>query len=53
MQVAELELSVQSLESERDFYFEKLRKIEVVCQENEALPIVAEILDILYETQVC
>lgn len=32
MQITELKLLVDSLEKERDFYFAKLRDIEVTCQ---------------------
>lgn len=42
------------LEKERDFYFGKLRDIEVLCQEtgDESSPLVQKILDILYATEV-
>ena len=52
VQVGELEVSLQGLESERDFYFGKLRDIEVICQQNEGQPIMQDILDIMYATQV-
>lgn len=52
LQVSEHGLTVQGLEKERDFYFGKLRDIEVLCQEHEDLPVVKSILDILYATEV-
>jgi len=52
-QLMELRLSVGGLEKERDFYFGKLREIEMLCQEEEdgAVAPVQKILDILYATE--
>eukprot|EP01136_Pigoraptor_vietnamica_P017505 Opistho-1_new@62748 len=50
--VTELKLTVDGLEKERDFYFNKLRDIEVICQQNEsAHPAIQDILKILYATE--
>ncbi|KAJ6919635.1 hypothetical protein NC651_013548 [Populus alba x Populus x berolinensis] len=51
-QITELKLSVDSLEKERDFYFAKLRDIEILCQSPgiENLPVVAAMKRILYST---
>ncbi|XP_022837570.1 microtubule-associated protein RP/EB family member 1 isoform X1 [Spodoptera litura] len=54
LQINELKATVDGLEKERDFYFGKLRDIEVICQEMEEqqnAPIVQKILDILYATE--
>ena len=32
LQVTELKLKVDNVERERDFYFDKLRDIEILCQ---------------------
>ena len=50
-----MKVTVDALEKERDFYFGKLRDIEVMCQEHEAsnVPAVQQIIEILYATEVC
>uniref|UniRef100_A0A672KN23 Microtubule-associated protein, RP/EB family, member 3a n=1 Tax=Sinocyclocheilus grahami TaxID=75366 RepID=A0A672KN23_SINGR len=52
-QLMELKLTVDGLEKERDFYFSKLRDIELICQEHETEnhPIISRIIDILYATE--
>jgi RP/EB family microtubule-associated protein len=35
MQMTELKLKVETVERERDFYFDKLRDIEILCQAPE------------------
>ncbi|XP_078161651.1 end binding protein 1C isoform X2 [Carex rostrata] len=51
-QITELKVFIDSLEKERDFYFSKLRDIEILCQtpEIDHLPIVGAIQKILYAT---
>ncbi|KAH9775697.1 Microtubule-associated protein RP/EB family member 1B [Citrus sinensis] len=48
--ITDLKLSVDLLEKERDFYFAKLRDIEILCQtpELENLPVAVAIKKILY-----
>ena len=51
----ELKMTVEGLEKERDFYFGKLRDIEVMCQECDntpSAPIIQKIMDVLYATEV-
>lgn len=52
LEVTELKLSVDNLERERDFYYMKLREVEMLCQENEGetVPFLQKVLDILYKT---
>ncbi|CAN9507970.1 unnamed protein product [Ophioblennius macclurei] len=52
-QVLDMKLTIDGLEKERDFYFGKLRDIELICQENETdnSPVVSKIIDILYATE--
>ncbi|CAK9158681.1 unnamed protein product [Ilex paraguariensis] len=49
-EIADLKLSVNLLEKERDFYFSKLRDVEILCQapELEHLPTAVAIKKILY-----
>lgn len=53
-QLMDLKLTVDGLEKERDFYFSKLRDIELICQEheNENSPIITGIVSVLYATEV-
>ncbi|CAL9702413.1 unnamed protein product [Knipowitschia caucasica] len=49
--IQELETTIADMEKERDFYFNKLRDIEVLCQEQgEDDPTLRKIMDILYAT---
>ncbi|XP_075893789.1 microtubule-associated protein RP/EB family member 3-like isoform X2 [Nelusetta ayraudi] len=51
-QLLDMKLTVEGLEKERDFYFGKLRDIELICQDNEnGNPAVGRIIDILYATE--
>ena len=49
-----MKLTVDGLEKERDFYFSKLRDIELICQEHESenSPVISGIIGILYATEV-
>lgn len=57
LQINELKITVDSLERERDFYYGKLRDIEVMCQENQdnqsedRVALIERILEILYATE--
>jgi RP/EB family microtubule-associated protein len=50
-QIEQLNLDKEGLEKERDFYFNKLREIEVICQDNDGAPNIKEIMDVLYATE--
>ncbi|CAO2828128.1 unnamed protein product [Amaranthus hypochondriacus] len=52
-QITELKLSIDHLEKERDFYFAKLRDIEILCQipEIEHQPVIEATKKILYATE--
>ncbi|CAG9463854.1 unnamed protein product [Pedinophyceae sp. YPF-701] len=51
-QLGELKMTVEQAEKERDFYFGKLREIEILCQylESKDMPLVNVIEKILYAT---
>ncbi|GAB0097038.1 Microtubule-associated protein RP/EB family member 1 [Sergentomyia squamirostris] len=53
-QIMDMRINLEGLEKERDFYFAKLRDIEILCQDaddTEPQPIVQKILEILYATE--
>jgi len=47
-QTVKLQLNLDNLEKERDFYFGKLREIEILCQNGSNQPLADEVLKILY-----
>ncbi|XP_057679573.1 microtubule-associated protein RP/EB family member 3-like isoform X1 [Corythoichthys intestinalis] len=52
-QLLEMKLTLDGLEKERDFYFGKLRDIELICQDGdgESNPVLNKIIEILYATE--
>ena len=53
-QIVEKNLTIEALEKERNFYFEKLRDIEVLAQEHEVVDasgISQKVLDVLCATE--
>jgi RP/EB family microtubule-associated protein len=53
LQLKEMKTTVDGLEKERDFYFSKLRDIEVLCQEHEqeSPEVLKSVMEILYATE--
>ncbi|XP_037606953.1 microtubule-associated protein RP/EB family member 3-like isoform X2 [Sebastes umbrosus] len=49
-QLLDMKLTIDGLEKERDFYFGKLRDIELLCQDNDN-PVLCKIMDVLYATE--
>lgn len=51
-QIAELRMTTDTLEKERDFYFGKLRAIELFCEhhQDQENPVIQEIQKVLYAT---
>lgn len=52
-EITELKTTIEAIERERDFYYGKLRELEVLCRESEEEDSVnkQKILDILYATE--
>jgi RP/EB family microtubule-associated protein len=48
-EASRLQEELDQMKQERDFYYDKLRKVEEICQDNEDDAIVQQILEVLYE----
>lgn len=53
-QVNALKSALEGVEKERDYYFSKLREVELLCQEQgeEYAPFVDQLMEVLYAEQV-
>jgi len=55
LELSELKINIEGLEKERDFYFGKLRDIEVLCQseslKDDPKALTDAILNVLYQTE--
>lgn len=53
LQVHSLKLALEGMEKERDFYFGKLREIELLCQEHgqENNDLVQRLMEVLYASE--
>lgn len=54
IQLADLKISTDLLEKERDFYFSKLRDVEILCQtpELDDLPVSAPVEPVLFSSNL-
>jgi RP/EB family microtubule-associated protein len=48
-EAARLQEELEQMKQERDFYYDKLRKVEEICQDNEDDAVVQQVIEVLYE----